>query len=472
MSKNNNQIDDKISDEHKKLLLSYQISNTENIIRCIRNNGAVLDAGDTGTGKTYSVVCAVVSMKLRPIIICPKAVMAIWKKVCKIFDLNPFFIVNYETLKHCKYYDEKGNRKKCPYVKYHEDEKKYIWKNLPNDIIFIFDEAHKCSRIDTFNGLLMLSAKDNSPNGIIIVSATIADHVETFKIFFYILNFIEKEQAEEQKLTFKEYVNIIDKWVSRAPKPILRIHNLLFPNRATRMSIDVLGDLFPENQISVEPYSMGKTAELNIQYEYEVIMKAMEELKGKTAKDRGNILVKVLRAQQKVELLKVPTFVELTKEYLVQNFSVVIFVNFTQTLKALSEMLNTKCTIHGDQSDIERQFNIDEFQTDRQRLIICNIQAGGVGISMHDITGKHRRVSLISPCWSAIALSQALGRIHRAGAKSKALQRIIYCDNTIETSMAEKIRVKLGNLQSLNNGDLTIDLKNIEYVKQPKNLTE
>jgi len=211
--------------------------------------------------------------------------------------------------------------------------------------LFIFDEAHKCSRIETFNGLLMLSAKDNSPNGIIIVSATIADHVETFKIFFYILNFIEKEQAEEQKLTFKEYVNIIDKWVSRAPKPILRIHNLLFPNRATRMSIDVLGDLFPENQISVEPYSMGKTAELNIQYEYEVIMKAMEELKGKTAKDRGNILVKVLRAQQKVELLKVPTFVELTKEYLVQNFSVVIFVNFTQTLKALSEMLNRRFSI-------------------------------------------------------------------------------------------------------------------------------
>jgi hypothetical protein len=398
--------------------------------------------------------------------------MAVWKRVCKIFDAKPFFIVNYETLKYGKYYNENGDRKKCPYIKFDEKEKKYQWSKLPNDIIFIFDEAHKCSNINTYNGSLLLSAKDSSPNGIIIVSATIADHVETFKIFFYILNFIEKNQTNVEHMSFKEYISIIDRWVNRAPKPLLRIHNMLFPNRATRMSIDVLGDLFPQNQISVEPYSMGKTTETNIKYEYDVILKAMEELKGKVAKDRGNILVKVLRAQQKVELLKIPTFVELINEYIVQNFSVVVFVNFTQTLKALSKLLDTSCLIYGEQSDIERQFNIEEFQADRQRIIICNIKAGGVGISMHDITGKHKRVSIISPCWSAIDLTQALGRIHRAGAKSKALQRIIYCDNTIENSMAEKLRTKLGNLQSLNNGDLSIDLKDIEYVKKAKQLKE
>jgi SNF2 family DNA or RNA helicase len=201
-------------------------------------------------------------------------------------------------------------------------------------------------------------------------------------------------------------------------------------------------------------------------------MKAMEELKGKVAKDRGNILVKVLRAQQKIELLKIPTFVELANEYLSQGFNVVIFVNFTQTLNSLSKLLLTKCLIYGEQTDTERQFNIEEFQSDRQRIIICNIKAGGVGISLHDINGQYKRVSLISPCWSAIDLTQALGRIHRAGAKSKALQRIIYCDNTIENNIADKLRIKLGNLQSINNGDLSIDLKDIEYIKKPKQLKE
>lgn len=462
----------KISEDHKKLLFSYQINNTENIIRIVKNNGAVLDSSDTGTGKTYSSVCAIATLKLRPIIVCPKAVMAVWKRVCKIFSVIPFFIVNYETLKYGKYYDSEGRRKKCPFVKFHKDEKTYEWNKLPSDVIFIFDEAHKCSSLGTYNGQLLLSAKDNSPNGIILVSATIADHIETFKIFFYILNFIEKSQAESQNITFKEYLNIVDKWVSRAPKPLLRVHNMLFPNRSTRMSIEVLGDLFPENQISVEPYSMGRTAEVNIQHEYDIITKAMEELKEKSLKDKSNILVKVLRAQQKIELLKIPTFVELANEYMSQGFSVVIFVNFTQTLKSLADLLFTKCLIYGEQSDIERQFNIEEFQQDRQRVIICNIKAGGVGISMHDINGRFKRVSLISPCWSAIDLTQALGRIHRAGAKSKALQRIIYCDNTIETNMADKLRIKLSNLQTLNNGDLTIDLKNIEYIKKPKQLKE
>ena len=461
-----------ISEKHKKLLLPYQINNTENIIRIITTNKSVLDASDTGTGKTYSSACAVSTLKLRPIIVCPKAVMAIWKRVCKIFDAIPFFIVNYETLKYSKYYNDKGHRKKCPYIKFDEKEKKYTWSKLPSDVVFIFDEVHKCSSLGTYNGQLLLSAKDASPNGIIIVSATIADRIDSFKIFFYVLNFIEKSQADDQKLTFKDYLNIVDKWVSRAPKPLLRVHSMLFPNRATRMSIDILGDLFPQNQISVEPYSMGKSTELNIQYEYDVIMKAMEELKGKVAKDRGNILVKVLRAQQKIELLKIPTFVELANEYLSQGFNVVIFVNFTQTLNSLSKLLLTNCLIYGEQTDTERQFNIEEFQSDRQRIIICNIKAGGVGISLHDINGQYKRVSLISPCWSAIDLTQALGRIHRAGAKSKALQRIIYCDNTIENNIADKLRVKLGNLQNINNGDLSIDLKDIEYVKKPKQLKE
>jgi SNF2 family DNA or RNA helicase len=215
---------------------------------------------------------------------------------------------------------------------------------------------------------------------------------------------------------------------------------------------------------------MGKKAENKIRYAYDEIYDAMNDLTNKSKKDKNNPLVRVLRAQQKIELLKIPTFKELTSEYIDQGFSVVIFVNFTQTLKALSEMLSTKCLIYGEQTQMERDFNIDEFQEDRERIIICNIKAGGVGVSLHDLHGLYKRVSLISPCWSAIDLTQALGRIHRAGAKSKSLQRVIYCDNTVENNIADKIKVKLGNLQSLNNGDLTLDLKDIEYVNKPKQI--
>jgi SNF2 family DNA or RNA helicase len=449
MSEKNSRISEKI----KKLLLSYQLNNVENIIRIINNNDTCLDASDTGTGKTYSAIAACASMNIKPFIICPKAVMRVWQKVCDIFSVKPFIIVNYETLKLLKMYDRDGNRILCPYVRYDDKNKRYIWSNLPNNIIFIFDEVHKCNNMETFNGELLLSAKDSGEK-VLILSATVCDTEEKFKIFAYVLNFIKKDDVKANNLDFKGYMKYIDAWLYRDHKPMVRIHNMLYPDRGTRMSIDVLGDLFPQNQVIARPFSMGKDREEKIQAQYQIIFDAMEELKEKKKKDKKNPLVYILRAQQQIELLKVATFIELTKEFLEQKYNVVIFVNFTKTLNVLADALKTNCLIYGEQTDNERQTNIELFQSDRERVIIANIKAGGVGISLHDINGRYKRISLVSPCWSAQDLKQSLGRIHRAGAKSNATQYIIFTANTIEESIAEKLQSKLANMSTINDGDI------------------
>jgi superfamily II DNA or RNA helicase len=169
----------------------------------------------------------------------------------------------------------------------------------------------------------------------------------------------------------------------------------------------------------------------------------------------------MLRSHQKIEILKIPTFVELANDFIHNKFSVVIFVNFTQTLKTLAEMLKTDSIIYGEQSYEVRIRIIEEFQENKNKIIICNIKAGGIGISLHDIYGRHPRVSIISPTWNSIELTQALGRIHRAGGKSKSLQRIIYIADTVEEKIAEKLKLKLKNINSINNGDL--DLTNIDF---------
>ena len=191
----------------------------------------------------------------------------------------------------------------------------------------------------------------------------------------------------------------------------------------------------------------------------------MEELKDKKNKDKGNILVAVMRAHQKIELLKIPTFIELVKQFRdEEGKSVVIFVNFTQTLKTLADMLDTRCLVYGEQTDNERQRNINDFQENIEKLIICNIKAGAVGISLHDLTGKHPRISLISPTFNCVDFVQALGRVHRAGGKSKSLQRIIYTANTVEEKICDKLATKLKDLNSLNNGDL--DLTGVSWDKR------
>jgi len=219
--------------------------------------------------------------------------------------------------------------------------------------------------------------------------------------------------------------------------------------------------MFPETQITSVPYQVSKKREKEIQKEYSIISKELDNLHTKGKKDKGNILVKIMRSHQRIELIKVPLFVELANDFIHNGHSVVIFVNFTQTLKLLSEMLHTDVLIYGEQSGEEREKNIEKFQSNRSGIIICNIKAGGLGLSLHDIHGGYPRVSLISPTFNAIELTQALGRVHRAGGKSKSLQRIIYCANTVEERIADKLKIKLKSINSINNGD--VDLTNIVF---------
>jgi superfamily II DNA or RNA helicase len=458
-----------LTDKIKKELLKFQIEHTENLIHILNKNTTALDASETGTGKTYCAIAACAALNMRPIIICPKSIIYNWKRVCKIFGVKPIIIVNYESIRSGKCYNEDDERQVCPYLMYipkkGSTEMYYEWQldKIKEKVIFIFDEVHKCSSVATLNGKLLYYTKLTEKN-ILILSATIADHPEKFKLFFYILNFIDPQHVKEKQMTFNQYMMYMHSWIMRDAKPMYRIYVMLYPDRATRMRIEALGKEFPETQITAIPYSMGKDRELEIERAYKEIADSLDDLRKKETKERGNILVKIMRAHQKIELLKVPTFVELTNDYIENGYSVVIFVNFTDSLKKLSKLLMTDCLIYGDQTGEDREKNIQNFQNNRARVIICNLKAGSLGVSLHDLDGKHPRVSIISPTWSSIDLTQALGRIHRASGKSKSLQRIIYAANTIEEKIADKLQKKLKDMNDLNNGDL--DLTNIVFEKE------
>ena len=103
--------------------------------------------------------------------------------------------------------------------------------------------------------------------------------------------------------------------------------------------------------------------------------------------------------------------------------------------------------------------NIEKFQNNETDLIILNIQAGSLGISLNDTHGVPR-IALLSPSFSSTDLQQALGRIYRAGSKSAALQRIIYCAHTVEEVICNRLKKKLQFLPELNDNDL-IDITNL-----------
>ena len=78
-------------------------------------------------------------------------------------------------------------------------------------------------------------------------------------------------------------------------------------------------------------------------------------------------------------------------------------------------------------------------------------------------------MSIISPTWSGQDIKQALGRIHRAGSKSPAIQKIIFCAKTCEEQVSKTVKSKLINISAINDNDLAGPQFKIESYKETLN---
>jgi superfamily II DNA or RNA helicase len=484
-------------DNFLDILLPYQIPHLKNMSKAYDENQVILDASDTGTGKTYST-CALVKLKSgKPLIVCPKSVIPSWIKVCKIFNIDILGIANYEALKSQKMYDINMNYTPCPYIlkiidqhlideldendsdetksnkstkskkvledKDKKDDKKgkkekikelykfIIPEELKDNMIIIFDEAHRCKNAKSTNSKILISCYHSGVK-IILLSATISDKIECFKPFGNIFGFYDKLNTyniwmRRQLMVFKV---IHDKTeYTEDQKKIDIIHKRVFPKKGSRMKISLLGSLFPQNHIISQSYYLADHDEINRLYQE--MNQAIADLRNKEL--RTEALGRIIRCRQRIEVIKVPIFLELAEEALENNYSVAIFVNYHETLEHIAFQLDADCFIHGKQGLEERNQCIDDFQSNKKRVIIAIIQAGGVGVSLHDLHGV-QRMSIISPTWSGQDLVQCLGRIHRAGAKSPAIQKLVFCANTYEDRIAEIIKNKISNITGINDHDL------------------
>jgi superfamily II DNA or RNA helicase len=183
----------------------------------------------------------------------------------------------------------------------------------------------------------------------------------------------------------------------------------------------------------------------------------IEKLEATEAKDKSrSIFTEILRARQRSELLKVPTLVDMAKDAVEDGMSVVIILNYTDSIHAAARRLRTHCTITGEDKMEDRQWVIDHFNEDDVRLIVINIMAGGTGVSLQGRKNGRPRLALISPTYSAIDLKQAFGRVHRAGG-ARSIQKLVFAADTVEETACAKVRRKIRNIETLNDGDLAYD---------------
>ena len=434
-------------------LREWQVPNVAKLTASLLKNKAAIDGSDTGSGKTYSAIATARELKFKIAVVCPKAVINSWKRaITNHFKLKYEFVLNYESVKTGKYEDI-GVWKDVSRT----SNKQFFKWNLPKNTLIIFDESHKLKGHGTQNSEMAIEAKKQGYH-ILCCSATNAIDPVELKTVGLILGvykrgkwraFLEEHGCEQGRFG----------WEFNGDKNILKkLHRDLFIERGVRLSKRDIPN-FPDCDTIAEAYNMDDKSEKDINEAYAEMERELTMLKIKcknTKEYQINSMVIQLRARQRAELIKVPLLVEMAEDAIESGMSVVIFLNFSESIKALSKRLKTNCIVWGENKGEERQRNIDAFQADTERIIIVNVKAGGAGLSLHDLNGQFARMSLISPTPSAVDLRQALGRIHRDGAKSKALQKIIFVANTEEEKTCEKVKLKLENLDTINDGDVLI----------------
>lgn len=246
------------------------------------------------------------------------------------------------------------------------------------------------------------------------------------------------------------------KWLVGADKQnevMADIRSSIIPARGVRVRVsDIPG--FPKRDITAELYDVEHPEGIN-RY-YKEMHSALECLHGRAELDKSpeSPVTKILRARQKIELLKVPIATELATDYLDKGYSIGIFVNFRQTLDELFKRFPGACRIYGGQSD--REENIEGFQSNFSRILLIMSEAGGVGLSLPDLTGSHPRGGLVMPTDKAVTMRQIFGRFHRDDSLSNCFYRVLLASGTVETQMQRRLTQKFANLDMLNDGDLTL----------------
>jgi superfamily II DNA or RNA helicase len=435
-------------------LRPWQIEMVEKLVSIINANNCAIDGSDTGVGKSY-VSCGVArELNLNILVVCPKAVMESWRRViCNHFKMkdNLVGIINYELLRRGRTDNEFAS-----YVKRRDTcRKEFVWK-LPKNTLIVWDESQKLKGSSTKNSETCISAFKQGYK-MLFCSATNATNPLELKTVGTALKLFNNNR--EYYLWLYEHGVVKGRFglEFKGGRDVLnKLHKDIFIDRGVRLSRDVIPN-FPASQIIADCYDMGEQAKNKINSIYTEMSKELNRLKSKSKAKSLSVLTTILRARQEIELVKVPLFIEMIEEGLEDGMSVVVFVNFTETIHALATRLNTRCIVNGEaENQANRQQNIDDFQDDKSRVILVNIAAGGAGLSLHDLTGNHPRLALISPSYSAVQMRQSTGRVWRDGAKSKSLQKIVFVANTVEEKVCDSVKLKLENLDTLNDGDLNL----------------
>lgn len=411
-------------------LYDWQLPSCQAMQNALKKYGVAANASEMGTGKTY-VICELARRLGKPlVVICPKSVVPEWQRVSALFEV-PCEAVNYEKVRTGK----------TPHGDWQVPGRVWEW-TTPVEALLVFDEAHRCgatlerkrvkgawTQVTSQTAALLIAARrQNIP--LVLASGTLFDS----PIKAYALGYALGLHSLVNYFAWARQHGVTDGYYGPEWKP----KNGLEIMEKIRHD---LGDRFTRvRKADVPGFPLCQNIPIYLETE------DMPELESEYG----------IEARAAVELLKVEGIVQKTTELIEdEGMSVAIFVNFRATLTALQERFPDAPVICGGQTPAERAASINSFQQNEPPYVILVMaQAGGTGTSLHDLHGRPR-AAIVSPGHNPVEFQQVLGRIHRAGALSPAINFIAFASGVpVERRIRANLEHKQNNLSALNDADL------------------
>lgn len=429
-------------------LRPYQQEPADRLEAMLRR-GPAGDLSDCGTGKTF-VACEMIRRLDEPtLVVCPKISITNWKRAGELMGAE-FDVLNYDKVRTGR----------TPYGRWEKAGrgKRFIWANEIKRVIL--DEAHRASALDSLQSIMLRDAVSQGKNPLLI-SGSVAESPLQLKSIGYAFGLHDNTNFwwwAQQHGCFKPPFGGL-KFTTNAEKAAVimaGLHAQILPDKAIRIRVSDLGDYYKGYVLDCPLIDVPNPEEvdrLNAE-----VAEALEDLE-KRIEERGSSeehpMTKLLRARQRLDLLKIPAKVEMARDLLNSGHTVFLFENFSESIDQLRKVFPEAGVIVGDTSQEERQRVMDAVQSDDLRIVLLNQQAGGESISLQNITGKHRRASILSHQHSAKTFRQVIFRTARSGATESALVLMPLVAGSVEEGIKKNVERKTFCLDNLNDGDLT-----------------
>lgn len=416
-----------------------------NTVNRIVNSGKVINALEAGLGKTPITVMACEYFNKKTLVVCPATIKYNWKN--EIHKINPH--ANVVVL------DGKSDWQDADYIVMNYDIiDRFIDDIMESEIaIAVYDEAHKLrgitnsGRPSSKRAELCLGIAEHMEH---VLPITATPYVNQTKDIFNLLKVVEHPAAKNWYSFANAYCGAKRNSFGvtyNGSSNQEQLNSRLYPDYMIRLRTEDHEDL-PERMRSFIPLK------INMNKYNKAVQDYMDNLKSLETNGQHLVYMQAMRLELAKEKSK--QAVNMIRDLLEQNKSVVVFSNYKNVVDKLHEKFERDAVkIHGDLTDKERAGAVDKFQSGDKKVFVGSVDAASEGITLT----KSHHMLVIDFHWSPIIMVEQMEkRIHRMTQTQPCIVQYLYVQE------AEIDRIQLSMLEDkLNDASMIIDGKKEEF---------